>query len=69
MAPKKVTHTQTQRVEKNRRHELSPTMRAYLKGRHDAEESYGKISHATGVPKTTIQSIVAATHQIKYKSA
>ena len=28
-----------------------------------------KISQATGVPKTTIQSIVAATHQIKYRSA
>ena len=69
MAPKKVARTQTQRVEKNRRRELSPTMRAYLKGRHDAGESYGKISHTTGVPKTTIQSIVAATHQIKYKSA
>ena len=39
---------------KAKRHELNPVERAYLIGRHDAGESFDKISHETGVPKTTI---------------
>src|SRR5437773_5574768 len=42
----------TQRKAKH--HELNPVERAYLIGRHDAGESFDKISHETGVPKTTI---------------
>jgi len=39
---------------KTTRHELSSVERAYLVGRHDAGESFGQISHETGIPKTTI---------------
>ena len=35
-------------------HELNPVEQAYLIGRHDAGKSFDKISHKTGVPKTTI---------------
>ena len=42
----------TQRKAKH--HELNPVERAYLIGRHDAGESFDKISHETGVPKTMI---------------
>lgn len=39
---------------KTNRHELRPTERAYLVGRHDAGESFGHISSETGIPKTTV---------------
>ena len=35
-------------------HELNPVEQAYLIGRHDAGKSFDKISHETGVLKTTI---------------
>ena len=35
-------------------HELNPVEQAYLVGRHDAGESFGQISHETGVPKTIV---------------
>jgi hypothetical protein len=43
---------------KTSRRELTPAERAYLVGRREAGESFGKISDRTGIPKTTIQSVV-----------
>jgi Transposase len=39
---------------KTSRHELTPVERAYLVGRHDAGDSFDKISDQTGIPKSTI---------------
>jgi hypothetical protein len=39
---------------KTSRHELTPIERAYLVGRHDAGDSFDKISHQTGISKSTI---------------
>jgi hypothetical protein len=39
---------------KTSRRELTPAERAYLVGRHDAGESFGKISKTTKIPKSTL---------------
>jgi hypothetical protein len=48
---------------KTSRHELTPTERAYLVGRHDAGDSFDKISHQTGIPKSTIADTIHNTQQ------
>jgi hypothetical protein len=38
--------------------ELTLAERAYLVGRYDTGESFSKISDQTGIPKSTIQSVI-----------
>jgi hypothetical protein len=38
--------------------ELMPVEQAYLVGRHDADESLGKISKKTSIPKSTIENTI-----------
>lgn len=68
MRPQQISRAQV-RERAIKRHELLPTSRAYICGRRDAGESWPTISKATGIPRSTIQTICSnAQLQVKYKS-
>jgi hypothetical protein len=48
---------------KTSRHELTPVERAYLVGRHDAGDSFDKISNQMGIPKSTIADTIHHTQE------